>query len=71
VAVSSAEFEAISPGLPAHQDEVMTAHQGAPSIAQQNATHGSGLPPLDKGGPQGAAKYDVGADLPPLPFAGP
>jgi hypothetical protein len=49
VPVSSAEFESISPGLPAHQDEVMAAHQGAPSIAVQNATHGAPAPPVDNG----------------------
>jgi len=49
VAVSSAEFEAISPGLPSHQDEIMTAHQGAPPLAVQDQTHGVGIPAVDLG----------------------
>ena len=36
-------------GLPVHQDEVMSAHQGAPSIAVQNATHGAPAPEPDYG----------------------
>jgi hypothetical protein len=47
--VSSAEFEAISPGLPSHQDEVMAAHQGAPSVSVQNVTHGAPAPEPDHG----------------------
>jgi hypothetical protein len=34
---------------PRHEDEVMTAHQGAPSIAVQDRTHGAGLPAPDHG----------------------
>jgi hypothetical protein len=35
--------------LPTHQDEVMASHQGAPSIAQQSATHGAPAPAEDLG----------------------
>ena len=40
---------AMSPGLPYHEDEVLAAHEGQPSIAVQNATHGAGLPEVDQG----------------------
>jgi hypothetical protein len=44
--VSSAEFEAIGPlGLPSHQDEVMAAHEGRPTRAEQAAK----LPAVDEG----------------------
>ena len=32
-----------------HQEEIRTAHQGAPPIAVQSATHGAGRPAVDKG----------------------
>jgi hypothetical protein len=47
--VTSPEFEAISPGLPSHRDEVMTAHGGQPSEAEQDRTHGAGRPAPDHG----------------------
>ena len=43
------DFEAISPGLPSHQDELMAAHQGAPGVAVQNVTHGAPAPAKDLG----------------------
>lgn len=42
-------FEAISPGLPAHQDEVMASHEGRPTVAEQAVTHGAGIPAADHG----------------------
>jgi hypothetical protein len=42
-------FAAITPGLPQHQDEVMAAHEGRPTIAEQDRTHGAGLPAADMG----------------------
>lgn len=69
--MSSAEFEAISPGLPAHQDEVMAAHQGAPSIAVQDATHGAGLPAADKGQDDRSKYGNSGAAMAPMPFSPP
>jgi hypothetical protein len=43
--------------LPDHSSEVMAAHQGAPSIAVQSATHGAPLPGVDKGpDPRGGAR---------------
>jgi hypothetical protein len=35
--------------LPTHDDEVLAAHEGQPSITVQNATHGAGLPAVDRG----------------------
>jgi hypothetical protein len=32
-----------------HQDEIMAAHGGQPSIETQNRTHGAGLPAADHG----------------------
>jgi hypothetical protein len=32
-----------------HGDEVMAAHQGQPSIAVQDRTHGAGIPAADHG----------------------
>jgi uncharacterized lipoprotein NlpE involved in copper resistance len=34
-----------------HDQEVMAAHQGQPSIAVQSKTHGAGLPAVDRGTP--------------------
>jgi hypothetical protein len=36
-------------GLPDHATEVMAAHQGAPSIGEQDRTHGAPLPAEDRG----------------------
>jgi len=56
--VSSAEFEALSPGLPAHQDEVMAAHQGTPGVGQ--------AAPEPDHGQDDRAKYDGTTSMPPL-----
>ena len=39
----------MSPGLPYHEDEVLAAHEGQSSIAEQDRTHGAGLPAVDRG----------------------
>lgn len=44
--------EAVPEDARTHQGEMMTAHEGAPSIAVQDATNGAGLPAMDKGIPQ-------------------
>ena len=54
--MTSAEFEAISPDLPSHETEVMAAHGGQPTIAEQDRTHGAGIPPVDNG-QSDAVKY--------------
>jgi hypothetical protein len=43
-----AAFDDIDDG-PRHEDEVMAAHQGAPSLAVQDRTHGAGMPAVDNG----------------------
>ena len=35
--------------LPTHQDEIMTAHEGRPTVAEQDRTHGAGIPPVARG----------------------
>jgi hypothetical protein len=47
--VTAADFEAISPDLPAHEAEVMAAHEGQPSMEVQARTHGAPLPAVDEG----------------------
>ena len=42
-------FAALTPDLPQHADEVMAAHEGQPSMAEQARTHGAGLPAVDEG----------------------
>jgi hypothetical protein len=41
---------------PRHEDEVMAAHGGQPTDAEQNATHGAPAPAEDLGADEGA-KY--------------
>jgi hypothetical protein len=47
--MTAGDFEAISPNLPAHEAEVMAAHQGQPSMEVQARTHGAGMPAVDLG----------------------
>ncbi len=35
--------------LPTHQDEIMASHEGQPTVAEQDRTHGVGLPDIDLG----------------------
>jgi hypothetical protein len=46
---ASGRYVAASPQLPTHQDELMSAHEGRPTVAEQNVTHGAGIPAVDKG----------------------
>ncbi len=39
----------LAAGLPVHADELMAAHQGAPSVSAQDRTHGAGIPAEDRG----------------------
>ena len=43
-------------GLPTHWDEVMAAHTGRPVLAEQDRTHGAGIPAADRGADE-KAKY--------------
>jgi hypothetical protein len=42
-------WDSLAAGLPVHDDEVMAAHQGAPSVAVQSDTHGAPAPQPDHG----------------------
>jgi hypothetical protein len=42
-------WQDLSGDLPAHSDEIMAAHSGQPTIAEQSATHGAPLPRVDNG----------------------
>jgi hypothetical protein len=55
----SVSWEDLAAGLPTHQDELETAHQGAPSLAVQDATHGAPAPAEDRG-MDDHAKYAAG-----------
>jgi hypothetical protein len=46
----SVSWESLCGSLPSHQDEVMAAHTGLPTVAEQDRTHGAGLPAEDRGG---------------------
>ena len=37
------------PELPDHAAEVMAAHEGRPTVAEQALTHGAGIPDIDHG----------------------
>jgi hypothetical protein len=47
--VTAGQFEAISPDLTSHQDELETAHKGRPTMAEQSLTHGAPMPAVDNG----------------------
>jgi hypothetical protein len=52
--LTSAAWAQLCGRLPDHQTEVMAAHGGQPTIAEQDRTHGApfiggGLPAVDKG----------------------
>jgi hypothetical protein len=40
--------------LPTHQDELAVAHEGRPTLAEQDKTHSPGLPAVDLGKPIGS-----------------
>lgn len=42
-------FAGLCGSLPGHHTEVMTAHEGRPTVAEQDRTHGAGLPAEDRG----------------------
>jgi hypothetical protein len=41
--------EAMSPGLPDHSTEILSANLGQPTIREQDRTHDAGLPAVDRG----------------------
>jgi hypothetical protein len=50
------------PPLPDHDTEVMASHEGLPTVAEQNQTHGAASPQPDHGIPDDE-KYGGGAAL--------
>lgn len=46
---TDASWADLAGSLPVHDDEVMSAHDGQPSISVQDKTHGAGLPAVDLG----------------------
>ena len=52
-------FADLCGGLPDHHGEVMTGHSGQPTVAEQDRTHGAGIPAVDHG-MSDQAKYGGG-----------
>lgn len=46
---SGPSWAALAGGLPTHDDEVRAAHEGRPTMAEQDRTHGAGMPAEDRG----------------------
>jgi hypothetical protein len=44
-----ATFADLCGGLPDHHGELMTAHEGRPTVSTQDERHGAGLPAADYG----------------------
>ncbi len=42
-------WDDLSDGLPVHADEVMSAHEGRPTVAEQDRNNGAGIPAVDRG----------------------
>jgi hypothetical protein len=53
-------FADLCGGLPDHHTEVVTGHQGRPTISEQDRTHGAGIPAADHG-MSDKAKYGGGS----------
>ena len=52
-----ATFDELCGALPSHHEEVLASHSGQPTIAEQDRTHGAGLPAPDHGVAEGPRKY--------------
>ena len=50
-------FDEIDPGAMRHHEELMTGHEGRPTVAEQGQTHGAGRPAVDNGVAEGPRKY--------------
>jgi hypothetical protein len=44
-----ATFGDLCGGLPGHHSELMTGHEGRPTVATQDERNGAGLPAVDRG----------------------
>jgi hypothetical protein len=51
-----ASFDDLRGSLPGHHGELMIGHTGQPTVAEQDRTHGAGLPAMDNG-PDDDTKY--------------
>lgn len=47
--MTTPSWEDLADGLPTHHGEVMAAHEGRPTLAEQDKSHGAGLPAADNG----------------------
>jgi hypothetical protein len=52
-----ATFGDLCGALPDHHGEVMTAHEGQPTVEVQDQRHGAGRPAVDTGLAEGPRKY--------------
>jgi hypothetical protein len=50
LAVSAVPAPSPQPVPETHEQAIVTAHEGSPTVAVQDRTHGAGIPALDKGG---------------------
>ena len=57
--MSTQDWRDLAGDLPVHQDELMSAHGGQPTMQVQDITHGAGRPGVDNGTDE-AAKYASG-----------
>jgi hypothetical protein len=46
---ATGQYVAADPPLPTHQDELMSSHEGRPTVAEQNVRNGAGIPAVDNG----------------------
>jgi hypothetical protein len=53
-------WEELCGALPDHATEVMTAHEGQPTVEVQDQRHGAGRPAVDNGLDTGPNKYGGG-----------
>jgi hypothetical protein len=44
-----ASFDDLCGALPSHHEELVTSHQGRPTLSEQDRTHGAGKPAPDHG----------------------
>ena len=61
---TTGDWSALCGALPSHQDALMDGYHPQPTIAEQNSTHGAGMPAVDRGWPSDKAKY---AGTPQMP----
>jgi hypothetical protein len=55
--MSEPTFDGLCGSLPDHATEVMAGYRPSPTIAEQDRTHGAGIPAVDNGLAEGPRKY--------------